>query len=54
MKLDEWRLTAKIHQDEQAFIVLCAEVPQQVIPVSPLRFVAKRVKVAAFLKNPAT
>jgi hypothetical protein len=29
-------------------------MPQQVVPASPLGFVAKRVEVTAFLKHPAT
>jgi hypothetical protein len=54
MKLDERRLTAQIHECKKPFVVLRAEMTQQVVLRPPPRLVAKRVRVWAFLKKPAT
>jgi len=54
MKLDERRLTAQIHECKKPFVVLRAEMTQQVVLRPPPRLEAKRVRVWAFLKKPAT
>ena len=54
MKLNEGRLAAEIHKQEQSFVVLGTDVTQQVVAALPLRFVAKRLRIVTILQDPAT
>ena len=52
MKLNDWRFISEIHEKKQTFVVLRAQVAHQVVVVLPLCFVAERMRLAGFLKDP--